>query len=112
MLHAGNSSLVKPPLVTNDISNILKNKGLLFAKHEKHKVWEELLSPAFSRARIGGLLKFWSKGWKLSRKWRRWCMFPGAAPVVVVVEMGRWCSFTMLALPASAMNSVRWRVLL
>lgn len=53
MLHTKNYNFVKPPLVTNDIGNILKNMGLLFAEHEEYKVWRKLLLPDFSCADWG-----------------------------------------------------------
>ena len=58
-------NFIKPPLVTNDIDNILGKKGLLFTEDEEHKVRRKLLLPAFSRVHIKGLvLGFWSKGGK------------------------------------------------
>ena len=69
MLHTKNYSFVKLPLVTNDISNILKNKGLLFAEHEEHKVQRKLLLSDFSHARIRKLVPgFSSKGVEITEK--------------------------------------------
>lgn len=63
VLHTKRYSFTKLPLVTNDIGNILREKGTLLTKGKEYQAQGRLLLPIFSHAHIPGLaLGFWVQG--------------------------------------------------
>jgi len=108
VLHTKSYSFIKPPLLTNDIGNIIGKKGLLFAEGEEHKMQRKLLLPAFSHAHIKGLVPgFWSKGVEMTEKVAEVMRASrsgagGNGEEGVVVEMGRWFSLVTLDIIGSS----------
>jgi len=54
VLRAGGELHHPPPLVTNEMANILVKKGLLFVEGEGHRAQRRQLLPAFLHAHIQG----------------------------------------------------------
>ena len=110
VLHPGNYSFVKPPLVTNDISNILKNKGcyLWSMRNTRGR------GSCYCRiSRVRGL-RDWCLGFglgvEITEKVAEVVVFPGAVSAVLV-EMGGGCKFAMLDIIGSSGFSYEFRAL-
>ena len=97
-LHTKNYNLIKYPLATNDIGNLLEGKGLLLVAGAGHKVQWGLLLPAFSHVHIKRLApRLWSKGVEMTQKVAEMvgASRSGASGVGekgIVVEVEKWCS--------------------
>lgn len=91
-LHTKSHSLIKSPLVTNDVSSVLRKKGLPSVEGAGHKERRELLLPAFSHVHVKGLVPgLWPKGVETTEKIAEVvCASRSGAGGEEGVEVGRW----------------------